>query len=90
MVDLLCCIFLGLLAGSFTEQKGVAKKVISDSAGMVSFGIGLVHSVLNLPDGLVKFFGMRQITEELQSVLLVKNFFRLFKMAVGLVSNHIC
>jgi len=56
LVDLLCCIFLGLLADSFTEQKGVAKKVMSDSAGMVSFGIGLVHSVLNSPDGLVKFF----------------------------------
>lgn len=64
MVDLLCYIFLGLLAGSFTEQKGVAKKVMSDSPGMVSFGIGLVNFVLNLPDGLVKFFGMIQITEE--------------------------
>ena len=40
LVDLLCCIFLGLRAGSFTEQKGVAKKVMSDSPGMVSFGIG--------------------------------------------------
>ena len=65
MVDLLCCIFLGLRAGSFTEQKGVAKKGMSDSPGMVSFGIGLVNSVLNLPDGLVKFFGMIQITDEL-------------------------
>ena len=42
MVDLLCYIFLGLLAGSFTEQKGVAKEGMSDSAGMVSFGIGVV------------------------------------------------
>lgn len=65
MVDLLCCIVLGLLADSFTEQKGVAKKVMSDSPGMVSFGIGLVNSVLNLPDGLVKFFGMIQITDGL-------------------------
>ena len=65
MVDLLCYIFLGLLAGSVTERKGVAKKVMSDSPGMVSFGIGLVNFVLNLPDGLVKFFGMIQITEEL-------------------------
>lgn len=65
MVDLLCCIFLGLWAGSFTEQKGVAKKDMSDSQGMVNFGIGLVNSVLNLPDGLVKFFEMIQITEEL-------------------------
>lgn len=65
MVDLLCYIFLGLLAGSFTERKGVAEEGMSDSAGMVSFGIGVVNFVLNLPDGLVKFFGMIQITEEL-------------------------
>lgn len=65
MVDLLCCIFLGLRADSSTEQKGVAKKVMSDSPGMVSFGIGLVNFALNLLDGLVKFFGMIQITEEL-------------------------
>ena len=38
---------------------------MSDSPGMVSFGIGLVNSVLNLPDGLVTFFGKIQITEEL-------------------------
>lgn len=68
MVDLLCYIFLGLLAGSFTEQKGVAKEGMSDSAGMVSFGIGVVNFVLNLPDGLVKFFGMIQITEELKNL----------------------
>lgn len=42
MVDLLCYIFLGLLAGSFTERKGVAKEGMSDSAEMVSFGIGVV------------------------------------------------
>lgn len=68
MVDLLCYIFLGLLAGSFTERKGVAKEGMSDSAGMVSFGIGVVNFVLNLPDGLVKFFGMIQITEELKNL----------------------
>ena len=68
MVDLLCYIFLGLLAGSFTEQKGVAKEGMSDSAGMVSFGIGVVNFVLNLPDGLMKFFGMIQITEELKNL----------------------
>ena len=34
-----------------------AKKVVSDSLGLVDFAIGLVNSVLNLPDGQVKFFG---------------------------------
>ena len=32
-----------------------AKKVVSDSPGLVDFVIGLVNSVLNLRDGQVKF-----------------------------------
>ena len=49
-----------------------AKKVVSDSSGQVDFAIGLVIFVLNLPDGQVLFFGEIQITEGLQSVLLIK------------------
>jgi len=33
-----------------------AKKVVSDSPGLVDFAIGLMNFVLNLPDGLVKYF----------------------------------
>ena len=33
-----------------------AKKVVSDSPGLVDFAIELVNSVLNLPDGQVKYF----------------------------------
>ena len=33
-----------------------AKKVVSDSAGLVDFTNGLVNSVLNLPAWQVKFF----------------------------------
>ena len=33
-----------------------AKKVVSDSLGLVDFAIGLVNSVFNLPDGQVRFF----------------------------------
>ena len=33
-----------------------AKKVISDSPGLVYIAIRLVNSVLNLPNGLVKLF----------------------------------
>ena len=33
-----------------------AKKVVSDSSGLVDFAIGLVKSVFNLPDGQVMFF----------------------------------
>ena len=33
-----------------------AKKVLSDSLGLVDFAIGLVKSVFNLPNGQVMFF----------------------------------
>ena len=40
-----------------------AKKVVSDSLGLVDFAIGLVIFVLNLPEGQVLYFGEIQITE---------------------------
>ena len=43
----------------------LAKKVVSNSPGLVDFAIGLVIFVLNLPDGQVLFFGEIQITEGL-------------------------
>ena len=33
-----------------------AKKVVSDSLGLVDFVIGLVNSVFNLPEGQVMYF----------------------------------
>ena len=42
-----------------------AKKVVSDSQGLVDFVIGLVIFVLNLPDGQVLFLGEIQIIEGL-------------------------
>ena len=39
-------------AGRCSSQP--AKKVVSDSPGLVDLAIGLVNSVLNLPDGQVK------------------------------------
>ena len=33
-----------------------AKKVVSDSPGLLDFAIGLVNSVFNLPNGQVIFF----------------------------------
>ena len=38
------------------EEDKRVKKVLSDSPGLVDFTIRLVNSVLNLPDGQVKFF----------------------------------
>ena len=37
-------------------QVQCAKKVVSDSPGLVDFVIGLMNSVVNLPDGQVMFF----------------------------------
>ena len=34
----------------------LAKKVVSDSPGLLDFAIGLVNSVFNLPNGQVLFF----------------------------------
>ena len=42
-----------------------AKKLVSDSPGLVDFAIRLVIFVLNLPDRQVLFFGEIQITEGL-------------------------
>ena len=39
-----------------TRYKQRAKKVASDSPGLVDFAIRLVNSVINLPDGQVIFF----------------------------------
>ena len=51
------CAYSGGRVGGDPE-KGVqrAKKVVSDSPGLVDFAIGLVNSVFNLPDGQVMFF----------------------------------
>ena len=34
-----------------------AKKLVSDSLGLVDFVVGLVDSIFHLTDGQVKFFG---------------------------------
>ena len=47
------------------HEKQRAKKVVSDSPGLVDFAIGLVNSVFNLPNGQLIFFLEIRITEEL-------------------------
>ena len=53
-----------------------AKKVVSDSPGLVDSAIGLVNSVFNLPNGQVMFFE----EEELKSILLIKKLLGLVEM----------
>ena len=38
------------------KGKQCAKRVVSDTPRLVDFAIGLLNSVLNLPDGQVKYF----------------------------------
>ena len=52
-----------------------AKKVVSDSPGLVDFAIGLANSVINLPDGQVRFFWGIQITEQLWNQSARQNVF---------------
>ena len=42
-----------------------AKKVVSNSPGLVDFAIGLVNSVLILPEGQAKIFRRIKITKVL-------------------------
>ena len=63
-----------------------AKKVVSYSPGLVDFAIGLVNSVINLPDGQVKVFEEFKLQENREINLLVTTFLGLVKMMFGLVN----
>ena len=52
-----------------------AKQVVSNSSGLVDFLIGVVNSVLNLPNRQMNFFGEIHIMEKQQSILPIKFFF---------------
>ena len=58
-----------------------AKKVLSDSLGLVDFAIGLVNSVFNLSNGQVIFF-LRNLNDRrtVKSILPVKKFLGLVEM----------
>ena len=49
-----------------------AKKVVSDSPGLVDFVIGLVNSVFDLPDEQVMFLSNLNKGKTVKSILLVK------------------
>ena len=62
------------------------KKVVSNSAGLVDFAIRLVNSVLNLPDGQVKFFVEFELQKNCEINSAHQMFFRLVEMTFGLSS----
>ena len=63
-----------------------AKKVVSDSPGLVNFAIGLVNSVINLLDRQMKFFEEFQLQKNCEINVLIKTFFGLVEMMFGLVN----
>ena len=69
------------------------KKVASDSPGLLHFAIGLVNSVLNLPNGQVKYFEEFNLLNcEINNFLMntiivfIKKFEGLTEMTFGLVN----
>ena len=62
-----------------------AKKVVSDSPGLVD-SLRLVSSVINLPDGQVKFFEEFKLQKYCQINLLIKTVLGLVEMMFGLVN----
>ena len=59
---------------------------MSDSLWLVDFAIGLVNSVINLPDGQVSFFEEFKLQKNCEINLLIKMFFGLVEMIFGLVN----
>ena len=68
----------------FYFYKQRAKKVVSDSPGLVGFAIGLVNSVINLPDGQVKFFEESKSQRNCEINLLIKTFLGLVNVSFSL------
>ena len=62
-----------------------ARRVVSDSPGLVGFAIGLVNSVINLPNGQVKFFEESKLQRNSEINLLIEAFLGLVEMMFGLV-----
>ena len=59
---------------------------MSSSLGLVDFAIGLVNSVINLPDGQVKFFEEFKLQKNCEINLLIKTFLGLVEMMFRLVN----
>ena len=63
-----------------------AKKVMSDSSGLVDFAIGLVNSVVNLPNRQVMFLSSSNNRRTMNSIPLVRKCLRLVEMTSGRVN----
>ena len=63
---------------------------MSDNSGLVDFAIGLVNSVINLPDRQVTSFEEFKLQKNCEISLLIKTFLRLVEMMFGLVNVSFC
>ena len=63
---------------------------MSDNSGLVDFAIGLVNSVINLPDRQVTFFEEFKLHKNCEISLLIKTFLGLVEMMFGLVNVSFC
>ena len=59
---------------------------MSDSLRLVDFAIGLVNSVINLPDRQVNFFEEFKLQKDCEINMLIKTFLGLVEMMFGLVN----
>ena len=62
-----------------------AKKVVSDSPGLVDFAFALVNSVLNLSDGEVNFFGKFKLQKDGNQSCQSKRVWGIVEMTCGLI-----
>ena len=65
------------------KEAQCAKKVVSNSSGLVDFATGLANFVLNLPDRQVEFFGEFTVINPAHQ----KKFGGLYKMTLGLADS---
>jgi len=63
-----------------------AKKVVSDSPGLVDFAIGLVNSFLNLPGGQGRYFEEFNLQKNCETNSVHQKFGGLVEMMFGLVN----
>ena len=59
---------------------------MSDSPGLVDFAFGLVNSVLNMPDGQVKYFEEFNLYKNCQINFAYQKIWGLVEMTFGLVN----
>ena len=67
------------------RETAASKESSIPQPGVSGFAIGLVNSVMNLPDGQVKFFEEFKLQKNCEINLLIKTFLGLGEMMFGLV-----